>query len=500
MYTVLLVDDDPGILNNLRNTIDWPVYGIEKVLEAHDGKQALELFQANHIDLLITDISMPNINGLELFRRIREMGKETRCILLSSYSDFDYAKEAIRLGVENYLMKPVNTDELDNTIRKALDNISLHRQAMHSIFMDNILYRWVTNDISPEELSERAKHIGLNMYFFNYCVVLLKSNMPGQIDSVARSILYHLRSQYDIYHFIHNDGYHVVILGGHAIKQSEVAEGIGDLLQKQVSNVSVTASVGIVVNGTEHAYVSYKSAQELLLLGKERSVITAQQEVTQGLSEYQLKLILDHLMSEEDDVDPRYLYNTIFQESSSLSKEEINATTAVLTVRLALILEAEGLISTKGKDSIICNTYRFEDEVSSDELLQWFTGILSMCKFLIKEHNHRLSPVILSAMEYIQQNYATHVSIKDFCYKYHANASYIGYLFRKETGIYFNDYINQVRINRSIELLKNSNVKISEISEMSGFNNTSYYIFCFKKRTGISPAKFRQILKKEGNK
>lgn len=496
MYTVLLVDDDEGVLNNLQNTIDWPVYGIETILTAKDGLEAYALFHDHHIDLLITDISMPEMDGLELFRRIRESGSETRCILLSSYGDFDYAKEAISLGVENYLMKPVNTEELDSTIRRALDNISLHRQAMHSIFLDNILYRWVTGGISNEELIDRAKHIGLNTYFLNYCVVLLESS-GSDVDPVMRSVLYQLRTAYEVYHFLHNDGYHVIILGGHSIRQSDITGAIRKVLDTKASSDPPVASVGLVVSGTEDVPASYKSALEYLLLSPDlQQVTTAQKDIALDLTEYQLKLIMDYLSSEDEDTDPRYLFNTIFSGYNSISREAINTLSGVLSVRLALTLEAEGLISAGGKDSIICNTYHFEDDVTGDELLQWFSNLLSVCRILIKEHTHCLSPVVLSAMDYIRKKYASHVSIRDFCNKYHANASYIGYLFRKETGIYFNDYINQIRISQSIQLLKNSNVKISEVATLSGFNNTSYYILCFKKQTGISPAKFRQLVKK----
>ena len=497
MYTVLLTDDDEGILTNLQNTIDWPVYGIETILTARDGLEAYALFDEHHIDLLITDISMPGMDGLELFRKIRESGRETRCILLSSYEDFDYAKEAINLGVENYLMKPVNTEELENTIRRALDNITLHRQAKRSIFLDNILYRWVTATISPEELSDRAKHIGLNTYFLSYCVVLMENSDKGEGDPYIRSVLYQLQASYEVYHFLHNDGYHVIILGGHSMRQSDITAVIRKALDAKPSASPPAASVGVVVSGTDDVPTSYKSALEYLLLSPVlQQVNAAQKDIALDLTEYQMNLILDYLSSEDEDTDPRYLFNTIFSGCSSISQETINTLSGVLSVRLALTLEAEGLIGAEGKESIICNTYHFEDDASGDELLLWFSNLLSVCRILIKEYTHCLSPVVLSAMDYIRKKYASHVSIRDFCNKYHANASYIGYLFRKETGIYFNDYINQIRISQSIQILKNTTIKISEVATMCGFNNTSYYILCFKKQTGISPAKFRQLLRK----
>jgi len=105
------------------------------------------------------------MNGLELVRHVRQTYPNTRCILLTSYSDFSYAKETISLGIENYLLKPFNTEELDNSIRKSLDNISMHKRVIATLFMDNILYRWVINDISFDELTERSKYTGINLFF-----------------------------------------------------------------------------------------------------------------------------------------------------------------------------------------------------------------------------------------------------------------------------------------------------------------------------------------------
>jgi len=165
MYTVLLVDDEENVINNLITTIDWPVYGIENVLTAIDGIDACTQLASTNVDLLITDISMPRMNGLELVRHVRQTYPNTRCILLTSYSDFSYAKETISLGIENYLLKPFNTEELDNSIRKSLDNISMHKRVIATLFMDNILYRWVINDISFDELTERSKYTGINLFF-----------------------------------------------------------------------------------------------------------------------------------------------------------------------------------------------------------------------------------------------------------------------------------------------------------------------------------------------
>lgn len=499
MYTVLLVDDEVDILNNLLNQIDWPVYGVESVLTANDGLEALTQFEKQHIDLLITDISMPQMDGLELIRKVHESYSNTRCILLTSYSDFTYAREAISLGVENYLLKPFNAEELDNSIRKSLDNISMHKHVMQSLFLDNILYRWVTDDISSDELSERSKHIGINMFFRNYCVMLIKSTHKKSLDHMLGMFFSHTKSQYDTYHFMNYDGYHVIILGGHAITPQSVADTLNTIISDNSFDHDFHASIGIVVEGFEDVSQSYQSALEYMLLFHSptgQHITLAYKNSPLTLTSYQLNLIVECLKaapSAENDVEIVNLYNEIFPDLSSYSLKEINDFIDIIPIRVALQLCDSGLIDSNARDSISSNSFHFEEMPEQEDILAWFANIISICQAMVKVHTRSLSPIILTAMQYVADNYSEYVSIKDFCNRHNMNASYLGLLFKKETGIYFNDYINQIRINHAIQLTKNSNLKVSAICQKTGFTNTSYFIRCFKKQTGVSPAKFRQL-------
>ena len=118
MYTILLVDDEQSVLEGLCVGIDWAQLGISNVLTATDGLQALELIKSTHIDLLITDILMPKMDGLTLLSSAKELRPDLHCILLSAHGEFEYARNALLLGVENYLLKPVVQEELEATIER----------------------------------------------------------------------------------------------------------------------------------------------------------------------------------------------------------------------------------------------------------------------------------------------------------------------------------------------------------------------------------------------
>ena len=118
--------------------------------------QALEIIASFHVDLLITDIRMPRMDGLELLARVRSVHPEIHCILLTAYGEFEYAMKAMKLGVDNYLMKPMQIQELTETIENTLDNIYIRRENREALFRENILRRWVTGNISSDELGERT--------------------------------------------------------------------------------------------------------------------------------------------------------------------------------------------------------------------------------------------------------------------------------------------------------------------------------------------------------
>lgn len=169
MYKVMLVDDEPFIIEGLYDAVDWPGFGLEVAGSAENGKEALELLGRIPVDFLITDITMPLMNGLELIRAARAIRPDLKVIILSGYNEFDYLKEGMKLGIENYLLKPINVKELGDTLRTAVEKLdSLKSDAWMNeygvqIMRDNTLYRWVNGRITDAEFGERASMLGLSL-------------------------------------------------------------------------------------------------------------------------------------------------------------------------------------------------------------------------------------------------------------------------------------------------------------------------------------------------
>ena len=180
MYNVLIVDDEPAVLQGMASIIDWESYDFKIAGFAQCGTEALEIIQKEDIQILITDIKMPYMDGLELIKSIRNDGKNIKCVILSGYDDFQYVKEAAILGIENYLLKPLSEVELVSTLQTTLQKIQQEhfmqsgvREGLN-ILKNNILQRWVTNNIDQNELQERATLLNIDLKCSKYLVVIIK--------------------------------------------------------------------------------------------------------------------------------------------------------------------------------------------------------------------------------------------------------------------------------------------------------------------------------------
>lgn len=342
MCTVLLVDDEAAILTDLQHHILWERFGVDRLFTAADGQEAWEIIKTKQVDLLVTDILMPHLDGLALLKLARERYPDIRCILLTAYGEFEYARAAIPLGVENYLLKPFKQDDMEETIEKALDLIPGKNTVRETDF--------ITEQI-------RAFFQG-------------KDSRPATFRELA-----------------------LTLTSGSA----------PDLQSAPLANLQ--------------------------------------------------KGILKFFAQE-------------FPGEGTLKEQ----------------LDNQSLLSALNPDG-----KNMEDRI---------VAMLEYACLLCRYQYEQLSPVVRGAIDYIRCHYHEGLSIKDFSGRYKMNPHYLGFLFKKETGIFFNNYLTQCRISRSLKLLRDTNLKIHSIAQACGFSSTSYYTACFKRQTGLSPAGYRNLLPK----
>ena len=218
MYTAMVVDDEPLILKGFEKVIPWEEFGIEITDKAESGEQALELLRKKENDILITDIRMQGMSGLELLRTLRELGMHIKTIILSGYDDFQYVKEASQYGIENYLLKPIEESELEKTLRHLTQKLDNERrqqasiQESYQLLRNNILSRWVSGTISEEELAARAEFLGFPVDREWYQAAILQpapSKRRGDSDGVY-SVLQEVGTE-DLIAFVNWQGQGVLL-------------------------------------------------------------------------------------------------------------------------------------------------------------------------------------------------------------------------------------------------------------------------------------------------
>lgn len=492
MYHVLLVDDEESVLNVLRTSIDWQGLGIETLLTANDGLEALEVFEQQPVDLLITDIRMPGLDGLELIRSVRRLYPDTHCILLTAYSEFDYARQAIYLGVENYLLKPVAKNEIEQTVSNALNNIYHRHQNTSGLLSENILRRWINGSITSEELGERAAVLGINLYLPQYCVICIVKRTSSSISLFRSALIETLSASCEVWHFWDEKGRFVLILGGKSLDTGALAAQIRELAESRQASDDIAAAVGTTVTETSLLHLSYLTASETI----ERSDLTKSQTILQsGTTPHALDsdLLAEEIRTLFFDPNEKFRRNGYSHLALKLYKSEIARDLSPLMYTCITILVTEFPEQENLQKLIFELDWNLSPEMSKEKFITLIVKLLTDVYTIFADCMEKRSPIIQAALHYIHNSVieGNSVSVKEFCAKSGMNPAYLGHLFKQETGIFFNDYLMQCRINQSVILLRNPNRKIKDIAEKIGFTSTSYYVKCFREAKGMSPAKYR---------
>lgn len=400
MFTVLLIDDEKSVIETLKNSVPWSGLGVESVLTAGDGLQALGILSNFHVDLLISDIRMPHMDGLSLLKTIRSDYPDIHYILLTAYKEFEYAMTAMKLGVDNYLTKPIQMQELTDTIENTLDNIYIRRKNISSLFRENILRRWITGSISSDELGERSALTDLNIYQSCYCTILIQKKVSSvSITAFSQECTALLPDSLETACAWDNTGHYVILVGGGSISLEALASCLYEASVRLRIDNKLDIAIGMTVHDHMDVQRSYLSALELLQAPSAQTL-------------YQIRICPRPSMAPVADL----------------------------------------------------------------------PDIGSM----------QLSPVVRRTINYIEEHYAEGISMKEISLSFNINAAYLGYLFKKETGIFFNHYLTELRLEHAMELLCHTGKRISDIAAEIGFATTSHFITTFKKKTGLSPLKYRE--------
>ncbi|SER50635.1 two-component system, response regulator YesN [Gracilibacillus ureilyticus] len=512
MLKVFLVDDDVFVRKGIQTLIDWESYGFEVCGEADNGEDALELIHQLHPDLVVTDIRMPVLDGLALIERVMdELLQPPSFIVISGYNDFEYAQRALRFGVQDFLLKPVDQEEIHDTLKRTSEKMIQRKEMTEytkNLSTASLIKKFLSDEMEfAESMSISHPIMHSNQFTFAKIEVNGLDLDYAEIEMSIEGILNEYRGTEMIAFYDEAIGYYCIVVTDKFIDVNKLnlfgfLEGLEKQISKQLS-LPVIIYAGDTVTDLMELSHSYHSACELT---QYKYIFSDKTPVISNLVEKEQVYYID--------IEHSY-YDQMMEYMEENNKELIKKQVKIMlehAVTKHLAKDAVRTIVNRMNHEVLkqikeANKYdqeipHFKEMVKSDQypltldqLEQLWYSFLSECSELINElNNNRMKGTIHHIKKYIHKNYDKPITMKSIANEFFINPVYMGQLFKKTYGIYFKDYILNVRINEAKKLLRTTDLRVYEVAQKVGFNNPDYFVTQFEKAVGKTPSQYRKQL------
>lgn len=507
MKKVMLVEDEEFILQGIRYIIDWEAISMEVTAMAHNGREALEMFRREPADIVVTDVEMPLMNGLELLEEIRKISPRTRFLILSGYDEFEYARKALKLDVEEYILKPVNEDLLREALVNAGEHLDkLDRESAGSMEGKIGWHRFLKGKLNREEAEgfrQMLPEIPRGEKVYPSLMKVDTSTLNGQVS--LSDVLAALQKAPEKIKAIYlaPDTLFLLLYAGKDRTDREITEfyrGFQDRLESSLGIMSFLTVTFPVEDYEElpEAYGKVSRLQKYKMLEGYGNCISQEdiQDRKWGDIAIDESLLRKMILKKEQEGAIGYIEDLFINNLESEVKVDVLYQTALKIVMLLQEIKAEYKLAQstnlQGFSEMIEKIYQAED-------IRGLKGVFISEISEIITHLHtedsQYTPVVRQIMEEVRKNYKEDMNLKTLSYKYHMNASYLGQIFQKETGSSFAQYLNNVKNSIAKDLILNTNMKINDIAREVGYPDTSYFYRKFKQCYGVSPASLRNMKK-----
>lgn len=540
MHKILLVDDEILTRNAISQNIPWEDAGFQLIGTAENGKEAIGLIDQEPPDVVLTDICMPVMDGISLSAYIHEKYPATKVIIISGYDDFEYAKQALKYEVSNYILKPITSYELMAELTKVRSKIeysqkrqSEFEQAQHEIkenlptirrhFLNRLLEgNYIKNDIELQ--MER-----LNIPFLGYyqAVVMLEAGDSTDfwkryptakeelIDFSIANISEEMVANHPNIIFFMNTEHKTILVFGN---RSE--EGLISFLQETCQSIigevyrhmkiKVYTLVGKTVRNMKEWGISYQSVRTAkehkfsredqdFIYGSEFS--EAKKEVQPLLTQQIDKLVLMIKMNQQLDI--KSITNYIFASLRSSGKEKKQLMLIIQNLVLTILLSLESHLADMNKSSyeeeflLQISTYQHLSDVE-----KWFFHFCEELSENIASMRDDVRQVqAAKAMDYLEKNYMDYnMSLNMICDHLGVSTSYFSSFFKSVTGETFTEALTRIRMKEAKHHFEKSNMKNYQVAYAVGYQDPHYFSSIFKKNTGMTPSEYAKQLRKGKDK
>lgn len=543
MYKIMVVEDEDIIRKGVIKSIPWNELGFEVIAEAVNGKDALAKIELHKPDVILTDIRMPVMDGLELTRIVKEKYEDIQIVILSGFADFEYAKSAIQFRAFEYLLKPTDKRKFLEAFERLKTELDKEQQEKNTSRIINVKLNEGLQKLREEFVSQLIEGETVSFYTLQDRMNYLEMDLSGNHFTVATIHIdiedeeaFLAEWKYDkkliafVYANIINEILGVTEHSAIVVKDiKEIAilfcfENMEEqdrlmikLVEDSVSYIqrkffmsrkgNVVAGVGLTYPDIRQAHKSYQQSKKslekrFLYDGIPVFVFQEGQEYDfekQWVKDYPMEansIISEAISGNSEGVKTlinkmfgRFLENHII---FNLTKNYCYVLCFLLTSSLAGLEEGFKHPEISGKN--------FENDIkkitSIDSLKQYVMDLFLTTSDKIAIHKLTQSTyqekTIDRVKEYIQLNYAQNLSLQEISQHVYLSSTYLSFLFKSVTGETYIDYLKNVRIEKAKELLKRLDLKVYEVAERVGYNDYKYFTLQFKKMVGLSPKEFRE--------
>lgn len=507
-FKVLLIDDEPLALEGLQILLNWGELGFEVCGTCENGLQGLKLMEELKPDLVMVDIHMPKIDGLQMIEEWRNKGNHsTKFIILTGYSDFGYARKALKYRVSRYLLKPLDEEQAQVEIGAILKELIEEKKQFH---IGEVAQRekelFLVKDLllgKPLNMEDEmyAGSLSLQAEIWNVCLVQVPKNQLVRVSEIAKEFLEGL---YTVY-FIHLRMDYFSIVFGNTARQNE-KEDVWDKIQKlacRLAGFRVFMAVGQPERSLMHIRNCYLTATEALLHAfyetEENGIVSYNKiEKLEFQTYFKQVELLERIIKSLQLIDHGSYQETVNHIEQTFRDIKVHPDEAhkfVIYILHEIKMYLSGQIEKESESSS-----RLFDIPDLNETLITFDDLIGMLRsygrvcfdLLLKENTIESQGIVQEINEYIMTHYREGLTIKMLAERFFLHPAYLGQLLMRKNGIGFNELLHDLRIEEACRLLRTNQYKNSEVSEMMGYTSYNHFLKQFEKRIGISPNEYKK--------
>ena len=532
-YKVVLVDDEIDVAERIAHKINWNELGFEVPVICNNALEALEICEKIKPEVVMTDITMPYMNGLELAHKLKEEYPNIRIIIFSGYDEFEYAQEAVHIQAEEYILKPIDSEKLMQIFERtksSLDKEYDEKQNIHKlesyykdslpILQESFYSSLMEGKVPLEKLEHYKNNYSIELNGPYYCAVIIHVSthtLNKQINplyvsvSVRKLVEEKLCDQWRGKVFTYQGN--TVMIAQLDAEECEITKLTDECdkfarLAKSVADATVTIGIGRVCSHLIDVSDSYTGARMAIsyraIYGTTKAINISEIDPEQS------KQVVSVSNEALDDVFKKIRMNNQEGLSESIRDYLSMSTTKITKVpefrffvmQLASRLYGFAVVNKLDQNEIF-NSYHDiimqVEKLELKDLYEWMSNIcFKMQEMISVKRSNTTKNFIIKAVDYVSENYTNpDLTVESICSYLNVSYAYFSTVFKKEVGKSFTSYLTDLRLKRAVELLLEKDEKTYVIAHDVGYSDPNYFSYVFKKAFGVSPNKYR--LKVQGN-